>query len=650
MKGKKNLMKKSKEKNEEEIKNLATKGAKPRTRKHPLTSSNPFSKVLGTWLSETLKISKNHPWKQSMHYKLPERDTVNAQTLHISHRLRTDRGLFLAITNVYRVQIIEYIALGITSALIYYLVIYSASKGVSYIQNEEIGDPETLKKTIFCFFVTSLAVVLRNLLVSYYRFKTLRMSLLLRSTLICVIYQKILKTSIFSSMEINEGFVYNMVQVDAAHTSQLFMHIFNLFTDLSTTIVAILYLSSISTFYLIRVLLGAYLLLNLLYIPLFLVLKRATRLLLTWKDWRMTYLRNVLLSLEDIKAQGMENWSCIALFQKRAGEISSLKGIGFIKALISCLGYLSYQGSILLLILYLVFRPTTVRDYSVLVGLISSFSLLRLSAGRIFDHLGALIQLSVSLRRMSLFLLAQEMSTSHITEVRINNSKLAISIKRGRFRWKSLPRYRRIGPRLLRCLGFGRRGRSGRQTTSFSQRSFRSLKAHELLTYQSVSDYNRPLISEEIRAVQSVSSNEDQFAFDYGCKEEEFFLKGIDLNVNKGDVVLITGKNGSGKSGLLYAFLGEMVPVKSNLCFVRDGAVGLVSGNCWMVDGTIFENIVLGRGFDKARMSHVVRVAQLQGVLDRLEGGLRTFVEVKGANFSCGERAKIAIARCFYQK
>ena len=74
--------------------------------------------------------------------------------------------------------------------------------------------------------------------------------------------------------------------------------------------------------------------------------------------------------------------------------------------------------------------------------------------------------------------------------------------------------------------------------------------------------------------------------------EQEPSLKGINLHIRKGEFYGITGKVGSGKSGLLGVFLEEMPYYQGEI--FTEGKVSYVEQEPVVLSTTIQENILFG--------------------------------------------------------
>lgn len=136
-------------------------------------------------------------------------------------------------------------------------------------------------------------------------------------------------------------------------------------------------------------------------------------------------------------------------------------------------------------------------------------------------------------------------------------------------------------------------------------------------------------------------------------------LKGISLQVNRGDIVGVIGPSAAGKSSLARAILG-LWPLASGKVRldVADIAqwdkenlgqhIGYLPQDIELFEGTISENICR---FSEVDPNKVVRAAQMAGVHEmilRLPEGYDTLIGQGGATLSGGQRQRIGLARALY--
>ena len=141
-----------------------------------------------------------------------------------------------------------------------------------------------------------------------------------------------------------------------------------------------------------------------------------------------------------------------------------------------------------------------------------------------------------------------------------------------------------------------------------------------------------------------------------------FKLIDINLSINKGKKIAITGSTGSGKSTLFYLILGLVKPISGGTFFngvnIFDDlnkwrkVIGYISQNIFLLDGSIKKNIsfnFLDDTIDEKRLKKSIQIADLSEKISSLERGFETQVGTDGLTFSGGERQRIAIARAIYK-
>ncbi|MEU4469822.1 ABC transporter ATP-binding protein [Micromonospora sp. NPDC023888] len=129
-------------------------------------------------------------------------------------------------------------------------------------------------------------------------------------------------------------------------------------------------------------------------------------------------------------------------------------------------------------------------------------------------------------------------------------------------------------------------------------------------------------------------------------------VRDVDLTVQRGQLVLVVGPVGSGKSSLLRALAGivhhtgELAwngdPVTEPELFLRPNQVGYVGQLPRVLSGTVADNIALGHQVDAA---DAVSTAQLDHDLAAAGGGLGLLIGHKGTRLSGGQLQRLALAR-----
>uniref|UniRef100_A0A8C2HV77 ATP-binding cassette, sub-family C (CFTR/MRP), member 8 n=1 Tax=Cyprinus carpio TaxID=7962 RepID=A0A8C2HV77_CYPCA len=135
-------------------------------------------------------------------------------------------------------------------------------------------------------------------------------------------------------------------------------------------------------------------------------------------------------------------------------------------------------------------------------------------------------------------------------------------------------------------------------------------------------------------------------------------LSNVNIKIPFGQLTMIVGQVGCGKSSLLLAALGEMQKIsgtKTSLLsesFIREmkrGAVAYASQKPWLLNTTLAENITFEMPLIKQRYRAVIEACSLQPDIDILPQGDQTEIGERGIILSGGQRQRIGVARALYQ-
>ncbi|KAK4945550.1 Transporter of the ATP-binding cassette (ABC) [Elasticomyces elasticus] len=144
---------------------------------------------------------------------------------------------------------------------------------------------------------------------------------------------------------------------------------------------------------------------------------------------------------------------------------------------------------------------------------------------------------------------------------------------------------------------------------------------------------------------------------------EAFRLINANVDFPIGQLSVIAGPTGSGKTSLLMALLGEMKLLRGNV-YIPGGSVrqdlrpdtitGLTESvaycaqQAWLVNATIKDNILFASPYDDDRYHEVISVCALERDLEILDAGDATLVGEKGITMSGGQKQRISLARAIY--
>lgn len=122
-------------------------------------------------------------------------------------------------------------------------------------------------------------------------------------------------------------------------------------------------------------------------------------------------------------------------------------------------------------------------------------------------------------------------------------------------------------------------------------------------------------------------------------------LREINLTVERGQFVVVTGMIGSGKTALLNSIAGFIRPFSGDVSV--DGSL-LLCEQHWIQNTTVKENILFGQEFDEKKYNEVIYACSLESDLEILPAGDQTEIGERGITLSGGQKARISLARAVY--
>ncbi|CCG81763.1 ATP-dependent bile acid permease [Taphrina deformans PYCC 5710] len=148
-------------------------------------------------------------------------------------------------------------------------------------------------------------------------------------------------------------------------------------------------------------------------------------------------------------------------------------------------------------------------------------------------------------------------------------------------------------------------------------------------------------------------------------QNQSFQVRDLNIEFPVGELSVISGPTGSGKTSLLMALLGEMTPIKGDAYLpgarnkedseILPGselidAVAYCAQTAWLLNDTIRNNILFSEKYDEKRYTAVVKACALTRDLDILEHGDETEIGEKGITLSGGQKQRVSLARALYSR
>lgn len=166
---------------------------------------------------------------------------------------------------------------------------------------------------------------------------------------------------------------------------------------------------------------------------------------------------------------------------------------------------------------------------------------------------------------------------------------------------------------------------------------------------------NQKIIIDEIYNIEFINVS---FAYD-----EELILNKVSFKCSIGDLILVSGQSGVGKSTLAYLLLGFYYPSEGDILInsisIKDinvlslrSLIGYVSQNPLFFDGSIFENLTYGLDKDNitALIDKYCKIALIDDFIESLPLKYDSFVGDGGMLISGGQKQRLAIARAIIRE
>ncbi|UVC54498.1 hypothetical protein MACJ_004048 [Theileria orientalis] len=134
-------------------------------------------------------------------------------------------------------------------------------------------------------------------------------------------------------------------------------------------------------------------------------------------------------------------------------------------------------------------------------------------------------------------------------------------------------------------------------------------------------------------------------------KNYEPYLKNINFELKRGEMAIVTGSKGSGKSNFIKSILGEMTLVGGSMAVVplhTSMPIFYASQDIFLQRGTIRSNITFGYRFDEQLYNAVLKAVELEFDISTWEKGDLRVVSDNAHSLSGGQRVRMELARAVY--
>ena len=177
---------------------------------------------------------------------------------------------------------------------------------------------------------------------------------------------------------------------------------------------------------------------------------------------------------------------------------------------------------------------------------------------------------------------------------------------------------------------------------------------------KSIENYETQNIQNEmIDFNKKILLNNISFSF----KDKEPILDGLNIEINKGDIIGITGQSGAGKSTLLELISGLINPKEGSILIDQKiknlnnknwySKISYASEKSYFIDDTFLVNVTFEKNKSNIDFNHLQKVLKITRLLSD-NGNYEIKLDQKlgeiGKNLSSGQKQRISLCRALYKK
>uniref|UniRef100_A0A8C0R026 ATP binding cassette subfamily C member 9 n=1 Tax=Canis lupus dingo TaxID=286419 RepID=A0A8C0R026_CANLU len=475
--------------------------------------------------------------------------------------------------------------------------------------SETLSSKEFLENAYVLAVLLFLALILQRTFLQASYYVTIETGINLRGALLAMIYNKILRlsTSNLSMGEMTLGQINNLVAIE---TNQLMWFLFlcpNLWAMPVQIIMGVILLYNLLGS---SALVGAAVIVLLAPIQYFIATKlaEAQKSTLDYSTERLKKTNEILKGIKLLKLYAWEHIFCKSVEETRMKELSSLKTFALYTSLSIFMNAAIPIAAVLATFVTHAYASGNNLKPAEAFASLSLFHILVTPLFLLSTVVRFAVKAIISVQKLNEFLLSDEIGED------------SWRTGEGSLPFESCKKHTGV-PKTIN------RKQPGRYHLDSYEQSTRRL---------------RPIETEDI----AIKVTNGYFSWGSGLAT----LSNIDIRIPTGQLTMIVGQVGCGKSSLLLAILGEMQTLEGKVYWSKNRySVAYAAQKPWLLNATVEENITFGSPFNKQRYKAVTDACSLQPDIDLLPFGDQTEIGERGINLSGGQRQRICVARALYQ-
>ncbi|KAI4546130.1 hypothetical protein MJG53_004174 [Ovis ammon polii x Ovis aries] len=473
---------------------------------------------------------------------------------------------------------------------------------------ETLSSKEFLENAYVLAVLLFLALILQRTFLQASYYVTIETGINLRGALLAMIYNKILRlsTSNLSMGEMTLGQINNLVAIE---TNQLMWFLFlcpNLWAMPVQIIMGVILLYNLLGS---SALVGAAVIVLLAPIQYFIATKlaEAQKSTLDYSTERLKKTNEILKGIKLLKLYAWEHIFCKSVEETRMKELSSLKTFALYTSLSIFMNAAIPIAAVLATFVTHAYASGNNLKPAEAFASLSLFHILVTPLFLLSTVVRFAVKAIVSVQKLNEFLLSDEIGED---SWRTGESSLPFeSCKKHtgvRFNLCSFP----FGMQQPKTINRKQPGR------------------YHLDNYEQSTRRLRPMETEDV----AIKVTNGYFSWGSGLAT----LSNIDIRIPTGQLTMIVGQVGCGKSSLLLAILGEMQTLEGKVHWSNRNrySVAYAAQKPWLLNATVEENITFGSPFNKQRYKAVTDACSLQPDIDLLPFGDQTEIGERDDPFS----------------
>lgn len=578
--------------------------APQKAKRHPLETAWWITKLNNFWtFKEMDKTSKKGTYEQGDHFDLPQDDRLPLNRELVYAKWKQTGSLISTVWGLFWGRILGLLLL----FTLYQFFQQSGALTLGFIvaqisYGETVTDSQRYILAAKCGYLL-FANLMTPMVYNFAAFYAKRLGLRVSTSMSLIVFEKVTRCNLINKSEHSHGNILNYIQIDC---DRFFINLpnalglFSSIIQLVFGVIVLYYQMQWPSFIIFGVTLFGVLLMIIFYHFRIVIMDK----LMEAKDSRVATLTNVINNIKFVKMKGWENYFQYKVSKKRDVEFGHLMKIAMFNALELFVMWFN-QGlcNFILLVCLAYLAPSKIS-----IAVVSaSLNVLFINFEAVITipwFAGFMIDLRISLRRLTKFLNFEEINYSHIKHDPEVLKDYGVLIEDGYFHWNAV------------------RSEDDEEKSSGKKEEKTTMLSDSLLE-------------------TSIGERD----------EKGFRLSNINFKARKGELVFIIGKIGCGKTSLLYSIMGEM-PKSDDMGdtkIYRNPNAAMLSQTPWLLGSTIKANILLDKPFDQALFDKALRLSQLADDVKEMPDGVETFIGENGSTVSGGQRTRIGLARCIYQ-